>query len=85
MVSKTRRMAGNSHAPAVIPDTITDPVRNGAPLARDSDVQRARSPAQAASVAETRRDEAMARDRLDAERWLDEGGSFINEAVTPDD
>jgi uncharacterized protein YegP (UPF0339 family) len=28
-----------------------------------------------------RRDTAMARDRLDAERWLDEGGSFSSEAV----
>lgn len=29
-----------------------------------------------------RRDAATARDRLDAERWLDEGGSFNSEAVT---
>jgi uncharacterized protein YegP (UPF0339 family) len=29
-----------------------------------------------------RRDAAMARDNLDAERWLDEGGSFSSEAVT---
>jgi uncharacterized protein YegP (UPF0339 family) len=29
-----------------------------------------------------RRDAAMARDGLDAERWLDEGGSFSSEAVT---
>jgi uncharacterized protein YegP (UPF0339 family) len=29
-----------------------------------------------------RRDERMARDDLDAERWLDEGGSFSSEAVT---
>jgi uncharacterized protein YegP (UPF0339 family) len=29
-----------------------------------------------------RRDAATARDRLDAERWLDEGGSFSSEALT---
>ena len=29
-----------------------------------------------------RSDAATARDRLDAERWLDEGGSFSSEAVT---
>ena len=29
-----------------------------------------------------RRAAATARDRLDAERWLDEGGSFNSEAVT---
>jgi uncharacterized protein YegP (UPF0339 family) len=29
-----------------------------------------------------RRTAAPARDRLDAERWLDEGGSFSSEAVT---
>lgn len=29
-----------------------------------------------------RRDAATARDRLDAERWLDEGGSFSNKAVS---
>jgi uncharacterized protein YegP (UPF0339 family) len=29
-----------------------------------------------------RRDAATARDRLDAERWLDQGGSFSSEAVT---
>jgi uncharacterized protein YegP (UPF0339 family) len=29
-----------------------------------------------------RRDAAIAGDRLDAERWLDEGGSFSREAVT---
>jgi uncharacterized protein YegP (UPF0339 family) len=29
-----------------------------------------------------RRDAAMARDRLDAERWLDEGGSFSSDAVS---
>jgi uncharacterized protein YegP (UPF0339 family) len=29
-----------------------------------------------------RRDAATARDRVDAERWLDEGGSFSREAVT---
>jgi uncharacterized protein YegP (UPF0339 family) len=29
-----------------------------------------------------RQDAATARDRLDAERWLDEGGSFNSEAVT---
>jgi uncharacterized protein YegP (UPF0339 family) len=29
-----------------------------------------------------RRDAATARDRSDAERWLDEGGSFSSEAVT---
>jgi uncharacterized protein YegP (UPF0339 family) len=29
-----------------------------------------------------RRDGAAARDRLDAERWLDAGGSFSSEAVT---
>lgn len=29
------------------------------------------------------RDAATARDALDAERWLDEGGSFSSEAVTP--
>ncbi|HET7379176.1 MAG TPA: hypothetical protein VFJ24_03950 [Gaiellales bacterium] len=29
-----------------------------------------------------RRDAATARDRLDAERWLDEGGSFSSETVT---
>jgi uncharacterized protein YegP (UPF0339 family) len=29
-----------------------------------------------------RSDVAMARDRVDAERWLDEGGSFNSEAVT---
>lgn len=28
-----------------------------------------------------RRDAAMARDHLDAERWSDEGGSFSSEAV----
>ena len=31
----------------------------------------------------TLRDAATARDALDAERWLDEGGSFSSEAVTP--
>jgi uncharacterized protein YegP (UPF0339 family) len=29
-----------------------------------------------------RRDERVVRDELDAERWLDEGGSFSSEAVT---
>jgi uncharacterized protein YegP (UPF0339 family) len=29
-----------------------------------------------------RRDTRVARDELDAERWLDEGGSFSSEAVT---
>jgi uncharacterized protein YegP (UPF0339 family) len=29
-----------------------------------------------------RRDAAAARDRLDAERWLDEGGNFNSEALT---
>ncbi len=29
-----------------------------------------------------RRDTATSRDALDAERWLDEGGSFSSEAVT---
>jgi uncharacterized protein YegP (UPF0339 family) len=30
-----------------------------------------------------RRDKRVLRDELDAERWLDEGGSFSSEAVTP--
>ncbi len=31
-----------------------------------------------------RREKRMVRDDLDAERWLDEGGSFSSEAVTDD-
>jgi hypothetical protein len=34
MLTKTRCMPGNSPAPGVIPDTITGPVSNGAPVVR---------------------------------------------------
>jgi hypothetical protein len=48
MLSKTRGMPVNSPAPGVIPDTITGPVSNGAPVAP------ARPTAQTATGRETR-------------------------------
>src|SRR5436305_8366756 len=38
MLSKTRGMPVQSPAPGVIPETITGPVGNGGPVARDADV-----------------------------------------------
>src|SRR5579884_162091 len=48
MLSKSRGMPVHSPAPGVIPDTITDPVSNGAPVTRDPNAPSARSTEQAA-------------------------------------
>jgi hypothetical protein len=82
MLSKTRGMPVKSPAPGVIPGTITGPVGDGEAVARDADAAPGQPTAQRAPGGRTRRDAATARDRLDAERWLDEGGSFNSETVT---
>jgi uncharacterized integral membrane protein len=51
MLSKTRGTPVHSPAPGVIPDTITDPVTNGSPVATDPEI--APAPA-AANGSETR-------------------------------
>jgi uncharacterized protein YegP (UPF0339 family) len=53
-------------------------VRRGAPRAAFEDRSGHAPPVDPPA----RRDAATAQDRLDAERWLDEGGSFSSEAVT---
>jgi uncharacterized integral membrane protein len=56
MLSKTRSMPVHSAAPGVIPDTITGPPNNGAPVAREQDAPPAQpQPAAQASGGETRR------------------------------
>ncbi len=54
MLSKSRGMPGNSPAPGVIPDTITDPVSNGARHARDPNAASAPATAPTAAGGETR-------------------------------
>ncbi len=54
MRSKTRGLPVVSHAPGVIPDTITDPVTNGSPVATDPEVACAPAAAPTASGSETR-------------------------------
>jgi uncharacterized integral membrane protein len=54
MLSKTSGRPVYSPAPGVIPDTITGPVSNGAPVAREPDVTPARSTAQTTPSRETR-------------------------------
>ena len=54
MLSKTRGAPANSAAPGVIPDTITGPVTNGAPVAPDRGDAPAPSAAQTATGGETR-------------------------------
>jgi len=54
MLSKTRGMPVNSPAPGVVPDTITGPIGNGAPITADADAGPAQSTAQTATNGETR-------------------------------
>jgi uncharacterized integral membrane protein len=54
MLSKTRGTPVYSPAPGVIPDTITDPITNGAPVATDPEVAPAPAAAATASGGETR-------------------------------
>ena len=54
MRSKTRGMPVSSPAPGVIPDTITGPVSNGKPVAREPDVAATPPTTQSATGGETR-------------------------------
>ena len=54
MLFETRDRSVVSHAPGVIPDTITGPVSNGTPVAREPDVAATRPTTQSAAGGETR-------------------------------
>jgi uncharacterized integral membrane protein len=56
MLTKTRSTPGHPPASGVIPDTITAPVSDGPPAARDSDLGPAQASAVTATDRETRRD-----------------------------
>jgi len=53
MLSKTRSTPVDSPAPGVIPDSITSPVSNGTPVAREPDITTTQ-PTQSAAGGETR-------------------------------
>jgi hypothetical protein len=52
MLSKTRSTPVHSPAPGVMPDTITAPIGDGSPTARDPDVDSAQASAATATVRE---------------------------------
>jgi uncharacterized integral membrane protein len=54
MRPKTRELPGVSPAPGLIPDTVTGPATNGAPVARAPDPAPTRPTAQSATGGETR-------------------------------
>jgi hypothetical protein len=98
MRSSTPGTLVSTPAPEVIPDTISRPVSDQPPVSvpyeeakQAAEVVRAgagsapfenRLDDPAALELAGRSGTAMVRDDLDAERWLDEGGSFSSEAVT---
>jgi hypothetical protein len=95
MLSKARSSPVDSSAPERIPECET--LAQSASFGSHKEAKRAaRIVYRGASLASfegrsghtprinlpARSDAATARDRVDAERWLDEGGSFNSEAVT---